>query len=260
MHLLALTFALAFPFAPTGTGMGDAKLPGLADQTVPERYRGRNVINKPKGFSEKVVALTFDDGPDPSNTPKVLTLFAKYNGHTTFFVIGSYAKRQQALLRVAAKRGHVIGSHTWSHSAKPTAKKAGPEIWMTAKTIHDATGVWPSVFRPPYGITGNLTSKVARQDRYGVIVWNRSSADTAHNVTSDDIFQNVIGTQPGDIVLMHDGPGKSKTIKALPSILQVLDRKGYKFITVPDMLRRWDAFETLKAQRAAAKKAGAHAK
>lgn len=250
MSWIALSSMLAAGVFSGAAGTPDARKPGLADQSIPERYRGKNVINKPKGFNEKVIALTFDDGPHPQNTPQVLNQFDRVDGKTTFFVVGTMAKANRRLLNDMAMRGHVIGSHSWSHKAAPTDKEAGPEIWKTARAIYDATGQWPSVYRPPYGIIDNRTSKVARQDRYGVILWNKSGADASSKATAKSIAQQVIGTaKPGDIVLLHDGPGKANTtIKALPTILDGLKKQGYSFITVPDMLRRWDAHVVRQAK------------
>lgn len=230
----------------------DAKKPGLSDQSIPKRYRGKNVLNKPPKFTEKVIALTFDDGPHSKNTPKVLSEFDRVNGKTTFFVLGGLTNRQKELVNEMAQRGHVIGSHSWSHKAAPTQKEAGPEIWKTARAIYDSTGQWPSIYRPPYGILDNRTSKVARQDGYAVVNWNKTGADTAKGATAQSIAERVIGgAKPGDIVLLHDGAGKyDTTIKALPTILNALKKQGYRFVTVPDMLRRWDAHLTkLEAQK-----------
>lgn len=221
---------------------GDTKPAALADQSVPERYRGRTILNKPKGFKEKVVALTFDDGPDAKNTVKICGAFAKHGGKATFFVLGSYAARQPKLVRYVAVRGHVIGSHSWSHPSATTSKTAGPELWKTAHAIHRATGVWPSVFRPPYGIMDGKLAKAARTEKYGVVIWNRSGADAVGTPTSSEIAERVLKAKPGDVVLLHDGPGKAATAKAVPAILKGLSKKGYKFITVPEMLRKWDAY------------------
>lgn len=220
-----------------------------ADQSVPERFVGRNALNKPRGFKEKVVALTFDDGPDPRNTPKVEKYLAKYDAKATFFMIGEYASRHQNLVREVAEHGHVVGSHSWSHPAAPKKNVAGPEVWKTARTIYSATGVWPSIFRPPYGIQSSWTAKIARIEGYGVILWNRSGVDTVKGATANEIAYRVLKAGPGDIVLMHDGPGKQETVKAVPRILKALQKRGYRFVTVPDMLRRWDAFLAEKERK-----------
>lgn len=215
---------------------------GYANASVPERFRGKTIVNKPKGFKEKVVALTFDDGPDPKNTPKVCAALAKYDAKATFFVIGSYANRHPGLLKLEAQSGHVVGNHSWSHPFSADKESAGKEISKTATAIHKAIGVWPTVFRPPYGIQNGWLARDARAEEYGVIIWNRSGADTAKKVTSEGIASNIVGAKPGDIVLLHDGPGKEKTVKAVPTILKALQKRGYKFVTVPEMLRKWNDF------------------
>lgn len=221
-----------------------------ADQTIPARYRGKKVLNVPKGFKEKVIALTFDDGPEPKVTPKILDSLDKYGAKATFFVLGNYSSRHKNILLDTALRGHVIGSHTWSHPAKPTKKKAGPEVWKTAKTIYMATGQWPSVFRPPYGLDKAYTAQLARREGYSSILWNKSGADTAKGANADSVYINATGNaRPGDIILFHDGPGKSFTAAAVPRILKTLSKNGYEFITVPDMLRRWDAFLAEKERK-----------
>ena len=220
----------------------DVKPRGYANQSVPERYRGRTILNKPRGFKEKVVALTFDDGPDTKNTAKICGYLSRYNGKATFFVLGSYTVRNPKLVRYAAERGHVIGSHSWSHPSSPPKKAAGPEVWKTAHAIHKATGVWPSLFRPPYGIMNGRMAKVARTEGYGVVIWNRSGADAVGEPTASEIAARVLKARPGDVVLLHDGPKKAATVKAVPTILKGLNAKGYKFITVPEMLRKWDAY------------------
>jgi peptidoglycan-N-acetylglucosamine deacetylase len=214
-----------------------------ADQTVPKRYHGRTILNKPKGFNEKVVALTFDDGPEPLVTPLILKTLAKEGAKATFFVIGSYAKRHPDLVLKAVEEGHVVGSHTWTHKAKRTKKQSGPEIWWTAKSIHNATGIWPAVFRPPYGIDKAWPAKIARSEGYPSVLWNKSSADTARNATAGSVYWNAAtNIRPGDIILFHDGPGKAHTAKAIPKIIATYKKHGYEFITIPEMLRRWDSF------------------
>lgn len=239
--MLCAALLVAAPANPS-LSAGDIRPLGYANQTVPERYRGRTILNKPKGFKEKVVALTFDDGPNVKNTAKICGYLARYGGKGTFFVLGSYAARNKRLVRYVAERGHVVGSHSWSHPSNPSKDHAGPELWRTARVIFRSTGVWPSVFRPPYGIIDGRLAKIARTEGYGVVIWNKSGGDAVGEPTASEIATRVLRVRPGDVVLLHDGPGKSETAKAVPTILKGLSAKGYKFITVPEMLRKWDAY------------------
>lgn len=255
---VSLDYSMLFCAAAATLMKAEITLPATyADQSIPARYRGKKVLNVPKGFKEKVIALTFDDGPEPKVTPKVLAALEKYDAKATFFVLGNYASRHKEIVRLTAEQGHVVGSHTWSHPAKPTQRRAGPEIWKTARTIYAATGQWPSVFRPPYGLDKAYTAQLARREGYSSIIWNKSGADTARHANADTVYINATKwARPGDVVLFHDGPGKAFTAAALPRVLKTLQKNGYQFITVPDMLRRWDAFliEKEKLQQMAAAK------
>ncbi len=243
---MSLTLSLILAAQMGNVKPTDTKTPRpVADQTVPARYRGKLVLNKPRGITEKVIALTFDDGPDPVNTPRLLNILDKYNAKATFFVIGSYATHHLGVVTETHRRGHVVANHTWSHKARPAQSAAKGEIDRTAALIKKATGRTPTLFRPPYGIRNNATTKVAMAQGYPIVLWNRISADTARNATVNNITYNVLSlASPGDIVLFHDGPGKKKTIDAVPRILADLQKKGYRFVTIPEMLAIWDAHES----------------
>lgn len=215
--------------------------PNYADQSVPVRFKGNLVLNKPHGFTEKVVALTFDDGPWPKVTPKVLKALKEGDAKATFFVIGRQAEQHPELVKEAVDEGHVVGSHTWSHKARPTREAAGPEIHKTARAIFMATGQWPSMFRPPYGLQDSWTTKLSRSAGYGTILWNRLGPDSVKKPDAAKIAKQVLETvKPGDVVLFHDGPGKDATAAALPTILKKLKAEGYRFVTVSELTHKWD--------------------
>jgi peptidoglycan/xylan/chitin deacetylase (PgdA/CDA1 family) len=133
----------------------------------------------------------------------------------------------------------------------PQARK---NLDMTAAVIQQATGKRPTIFRPPYGIWtpqknpkfNNTLANVARQDGYPVILWSMSSADTSRSILRDPaaIAKNVIHTpNPGGaFVLMHDGTGHMASVRALSLIIPQLQAKGYKFVTIPELLRAWAAW------------------
>ncbi|MBS1706189.1 MAG: polysaccharide deacetylase family protein [Armatimonadetes bacterium] len=247
--MVALTIAAFLWTTPNPTG------PGISLQ-VPKRFLGKIVLNKPHGIKDKVIAITYDDGPDPKNTPRVLELYKKYKGKTTFFTIGSYVKRHPDVVTKCVEAGHAVGSHTWTHPAKPTKERAPQELNWTAEHLEPEIGGKPVLFRPPYGIQKNWTTKLALQQKYAVILWNKSGADTARGCNANSITYNVLrSAAPGDIVLLHDGPGKKATIDATARFLPALAKKGYKFITVPEMLEVWD--KQIQANAEAAQKAKA---
>ncbi len=210
---------------------------------IPSQFRGKVIRSRVRYFPYKLLALTFDDGPDPRNTPIVLNALKKYHAHATFFVIGSEAKRYPKLLQEIVEGGNEIGSHSYTHPAHPTPAQSIQELDKTAEVIRKATGISPVCYRPPYGIVHNNLTRLALSRGYAVFLWTISSADT-RPVSVMTLANNVIHTpNPGDIILMHDGPGHIRTTQAVPIILAQLTRMGYKFVTLPQLLQAWSAWE-----------------
>jgi peptidoglycan/xylan/chitin deacetylase (PgdA/CDA1 family) len=210
------------------------------DWSVPRGYRGMLVRKRVDDFPAKLIALTFDDGPDGKVTPPILEALAAHRAKATFFVLGERVQRNAGLLRRMASTGHAIGNHSFSHPAYPSAEKACTELADTARLIRQVTGRPPSCFRPPYGIiTNGLTSR-ALGEGYVALHWTVLSADD-HHLGTDAIVQNVTRRpRPGDIVLMHDGPGHHATARAVPAILDKLAEAGFQCVTVPELLQAWD--------------------
>lgn len=205
-------------------------------------YGGRIALNRPRHFPSKVVALTFDDGPSPEVTPRILDTLAQYKAKATFFVMGRWAEKYPELVRRIVSEGHAIGNHSYSHPSSTTPEGARREIESTNSIIQQITGSRPTIFRPPYGIQNGELARYAKRAGMAVVIWNLTSADTA---TKDAkvIAHNVAYTpNPGDIALMHDGIGHGPTADALPSILEKLTADHFEFVTVPDVLRQWHAF------------------
>ncbi len=229
--------------APSAAAAGvPAAAPGASalDWTIPQQFRGHVVAKRVRFFSRRLLALTFDDGPDPKLTPQILDLLAEHRAHATFFVLGETAQGRGDLLRRMAAEGHVVGLHGFTHVARVTPEQAAASLDRTAAVIEKATGRRPTVFRPPYGLTGSNLTRMARRHGYAVILWTISSADT-RPIGAPVIARNVIHTpNPGDIVLMHDGSGHRATVEALPQILRELGQAGFQFVTVPELLRAWD--------------------
>jgi peptidoglycan/xylan/chitin deacetylase (PgdA/CDA1 family) len=207
---------------------------------VPAAYRGKILRQRVRHFPDKLLALTFDDGPSPTVTPRVLKTLREHHAHATFFVLGNCAKRWPALVRQAAREGHAIGSHSYSHPSKLSPAQACSQLERTAALIEAATGQRPRLFRPPYGITKGNLCQTALQQGYTAVLWTISSADSrpiGHQV----IAHNVIHTpNPGDIVLMHDAENHAATAEALPQILTELAAAGFRFVTIPELLQAWE--------------------
>ena len=188
---------------------------------------------------EKLVALTFDDGPHPRYTPMILELLAQYGAKATFFVIGKNMELYGDVTRRAAREGHEIGNHTYAHPAisKITDLEFECEILRNEALIEEYTGSPPTIFRPPEGYFSPTVERIVRKNGSTVILWNVDTEDWA-GCPSDEIVRNVMAnTVPGSIILFHDYVGsKSTTIDALKEILPRLSAAGYRFVTVTELI------------------------
>lgn len=212
----------------------------LNPQTVPAAYHGRIVSARPAHFPERLLALTFDDGPNDRTTPHILDSLKAHHAHATFFVLGGQAKRFPGLIRRILAEGHALGSHSYSHPARVTPEQAKQELNRTEVVLKQITGQMPHLFRPPYGITKNSLTRLATARGYTIVLWTISSADT-QPISAKAIAANIIHTPaPGDFALLHDGAGHLATAEAVPSILDELSRSGYRFVTLPELLTAWE--------------------
>ncbi|MTJ47311.1 polysaccharide deacetylase family protein [Dolichospermum sp. UHCC 0259] len=217
---------------------------------VPPKFQGI-VISKAKLPPEKkVIALTFDDGPWPSSTAKVLDILKKNNIKGTFFVVGQNVKNYPDLTKRVVTDGHIIANHTWHHwYHHMNAQAAAYEVANTTDIIYQTTGVKTSLFRPPGGIMSNGVAAYAKSNKYAVIMWSSDSMDYARPSVPKLINNIFREAKPGGIVLMHDGGGdRSHTVKALPEIISRFRKQGYEFVTVPELLEMQNQYPQLVAQ------------
>ena len=206
--------------------------------SIPAEWKGQVAQHRPK-MTDKVIALTFDDGPVPGTTEQILDALHKEEVVATFFVTGNNAKRNPALLLRMIADGHVIANHTWNHPANSSMAEGMKQVHDTQSVIQMATLRKPNLFRPPYGIKTSAATKVAKQNGMAIVLWTLTSADTGTKKWEDVYTNIVVGAKPGDIALMHDV--KPHTAKALPLILRDLKKKGFRFVTANEMLRLWSA-------------------
>jgi peptidoglycan-N-acetylglucosamine deacetylase len=205
----------------------------------PEEFQGKTIFEGNVNNSEKVIALTVDDGPWPETTEQMLDIFNQNNIKATFFWIGQSIETSPEIARRVVAEGHAIGNHTWHHWYDPMdPATAASEIDRTAKLIYETTGVKTTFFRPPGGVLNNGLAKYAQEQNYSVVMWSVTSADTDPRAQPEAFVNNVLkGAKPGAIVLMHDGGGdRSRTIKALPEMIAGLKKEGYRFVTIPELM------------------------
>ena len=183
----------------------------------------------------KVIALTFDDGPGPY-TAQLLDILDQHGAKATFFLIGSKVSAQADVLRRMHARGHQLGNHSWSHPELPklpVGQIAG-EIDRTNDAIKQATGVTPTVMRPPYGAVNSAVLEQLRLRGMSSILWSVDTRDWADRNSDIVCSRAVAGAHPGAIILMHDIHQTS--VEAVPCILSALKQQGYSFVTVQTML------------------------
>lgn len=224
-------------------GLGMALFTIFFDQAVLVR---RGTIYR-ENISEKVVALTFDDGPSPQWTPKILDVLKKENVKATFFMLGKHVKQYPDIARRVAQEGHEIENHSYSHHVllyyKPDELEN--EIKSCEKIIKDAAGQTTHYFRPPKAWVSAAEKKKIKEMGYGVVLWSLNSKDW---VTFDDkyIVKYLLHhIRPGDIILFHDSGGafsteggdRQETVLAVERLIERLKERGYSFVTVRELIK-----------------------
>ena len=183
----------------------------------------------------KVIALTFDDGPGPY-TAHLLDVLDQYGAKATFFLIGSKVSSQANVVRSIHARGHQLGNHSWSHPELPKlpVDQIAGEIDRTNEAIRQATGVTPAILRPPYGAVNGAVLEQLRLRGMSSILWSVDTRDWADRNSDIVCSRAVAGARPGAIILMHDIHQTS--VSAVPCILSALKQQGYSFVTVQGLL------------------------
>jgi peptidoglycan/xylan/chitin deacetylase (PgdA/CDA1 family) len=179
-----------------------------------------------------VVYLTFDDGPTPAWTPRVLELLARYRAQATFFVVGRNAAAHPELVRQAWAAGHGVGNHTWTHRRLVHLGGGAleAEVDPTSAAIQRATGVPVRCLRPPYAMVDAASAARARALGLRLVMWDVDSNDW-RRPGAGVIAGRVLGrVRSGDVVLLHDGGGdRSQTVAALQQVLASLSARGFRF-------------------------------
>jgi peptidoglycan/xylan/chitin deacetylase (PgdA/CDA1 family) len=181
--------------------------------------------------------MTFDDGPSATLTPKLLDLLAARRIKATFFVIGENVAEHPDIVARAAREGHEIANHSWSHPnlAKMSDEGVRRQLWRTDEAIKNATGTRPNLLRPPYGsITEREKRWIHDEFGYQIVLWDVDPYDWKRPGPAAVRNRILQETRPGSIVLSHDIP--PGTIEAMPSTFDALEAKGFKFVTVSELI------------------------
>jgi cellulose synthase/poly-beta-1,6-N-acetylglucosamine synthase-like glycosyltransferase/peptidoglycan/xylan/chitin deacetylase (PgdA/CDA1 family)/spore germination protein YaaH len=210
-----------------------------------------------RGYHANEVAISFDDGPDPQWTPKILDILKQKGVKAAFMMIGAEAQENVGLMRRVLREGHEIGNHTYTHPdiSEISSRQLELEINLTGRLFASKLGVQPHYFRPPYDIdeepdTDDQTAPIVRIQNDGYIIignkidtddWNERPRKTPQEIANSVLQQmETMKTKPqfrGSIILMHDGGGdRSNTVRALPFLIDALRAHGYKIVPVSELM------------------------
>lgn len=182
-------------------------------------------------INSKGICLSFDDGPDPATTPKILEILKSNNLKAVFFVIGKKAAQYPALIQLIQENGHVIGNHSYDHNNSIgffSSKKLIRDLEMCSETIEKIAGNKPKYFRPPFGVTNPRYQKVLKKLNLISIGWSGRSFDTVTK-SKEKLLKRVDKyLSNGVILLFHDN--QKITVEILPEVLERCKKKGIKIV------------------------------
>ncbi|MGL4912915.1 MAG: polysaccharide deacetylase family protein [Romboutsia sp.] len=206
-----------------------------------------DIIIKKGNDDEKVIALTFDDGPDDTFTPQVLDILKKYNVKATFFVVGENVGWNPEILKREYEEGHEIGNHTFTHInvSKRGYTDIDKEITDTQNAIKKVIGEEPKLFRPPYRAISKEMCSIVKDKDMNIVLWSNLDPRDWSNPGVYYIVNTITSkVQNGNIILLHDyntvRNSKSQTIQALELLIPKLKEMGYKFVTVSELIENCD--------------------
>ena len=204
------------------------------------KISAESIVYNSNVHAGKKIALTFDDGPHPKITPKILDILDKYSVKATFFVIGVNVKNYPNQLKNILERGHEIGNHTYSHRILKSMPKGEieKEIFDTQKEISLIYDYNPTLIRPPCGLYDESLEMIARDLKSKIVLWAIDTHDWAHTSTSNMVKNVLKNIKDGDIILFHDYvSGEYNTPSALEILIPILLERGYEFVTVSELLQ-----------------------
>lgn len=208
-----------------------------ADVSGLPKFKGKGRKLSSVAVSGMYVAFTFDDGPHPTYTPKILDILKKYNAKATFYVLGSRVNSSPSIVARMVNEGHEVGVHTWNHPSltKVSMATVRSEMERTIGAIQQASNYTPRTMRPPYGaINSNLVDFFAQQYGMSTIMWSIDTNDWRKPGVQKVINEAVTKARPGSIILIHDIHASS--YQAVEGIVSGLIARGFKLVTVSQLM------------------------
>jgi peptidoglycan/xylan/chitin deacetylase (PgdA/CDA1 family) len=232
--------------AATIAALGTATWAGFQTMWPTSQVYGRTFTGAP---GTKLLALTYDDGPNDPHTPRLLDVLQKHGVKATFFMLGGMVQERPEIARAVASAGHEIGNHTYTHPNLIFCSRAQVEAQIRTCTeiLTDTIGAHSSLFRPPFGGRRPEVLAIARRLGLTPVMWNITSYDwnrEAAPVIADRVSRRVRG---GDVILMHDGghlgmgADRAQTVAATDLLIASYKNQGYQFATISEMMGRGDA-------------------
>lgn len=194
----------------------------------------------------RLLALTYDDGPSETWTPRLLEVLARHDVHATFFMVGRCAARLPVITRAVASAGHAIGNHSYTHPNLIfcSAAQVQAQLEECERVLNDVVGKHSKLFRPPFGGRRPGVLRTARAHGFIPVMWSVTAHDW--NSSPAEEIERKVARQihGGDVILMHDGghlsptADRSATVTATDNIVRRYKGEGYRFVTVPEMMEQ----------------------
>jgi len=229
--------------AITGAAIFGVGVTALYQSVAPRsRWYGRSFTELPSGA--KLLALTYDDGPNDPHSLNLLEVLSKHGVRATFFMIGQYVQSRPDIAREIVRAGHVVGNHTFTHPLLTiqSAAEIRKQLSDCRAALNDAIGTHSKLFRPPFGGRRPAVLRIARELGFEPIMWNVTGYDW--NAPPAAVIEKKVSRQVrgGDVILLHDGGHKemgadrSQTVQATDQLLTRYQDEGYEFVTIPEMM------------------------
>jgi peptidoglycan/xylan/chitin deacetylase (PgdA/CDA1 family) len=230
-----------------GLAAGAAGVAWFNGQYPTSQLYGPTICRVPE--AEEMIALTYDDGPNPRHTEELMGVLDRHGAKATFLLIGEWAAREPDIVRSLADAGHALGNHTWSHPTMPLRSTAQiqEEMRRTREAV-EAAGVsfstvgGAALMRPPYGRRRPGTLRAVRDVGYVPLLWSITCYDWRRTATVNKIVRRACRARSGDVILLHDGSNadpaadRSASVAATDEVLRRLGAEGYRFVTIPELV------------------------